>query len=107
MVGRLALQRAHWVEETAPASHTVQNSNPSSGYTVKILFCIKILQNNKKCLVNVYHMTRRHSRKGRTTRKNRRMAGGDGEDGDNYDMNLGLLFGGIVAISLALAIARV
>jgi hypothetical protein len=55
MVGRLALQRAHWVEETAPASHTVQNSNPSSGYTVKILFCIKVLQNNKKCVVNVYY----------------------------------------------------
>lgn len=52
-------------------------------------------------------MTRRYSRKGRTTRKNRRMAGGDGEDGDNYDMNVGLLFGGIVVISLALAIARV
>jgi len=51
-------------------------------------------------------MTRRHSRKGRTTRKNRKMAGGDGID-DNYDMNLGLLFGGIVVISLALAIGRV
>lgn len=53
----------------------------------------------------MYIMTRRHGRKGRTTRKNRKMAGGDGED--NYDMNLGLLFGGIVVISLALAIGRV
>jgi len=52
-------------------------------------------------------MTRRHGRKGRTTKKNRKMSGGDGEDGDNYDMNLGLLFGGIVVISLALAIGRV
>jgi hypothetical protein len=55
----------------------------------------------------MYIMTRKNGRKSRTTRKNRRMAGGDGEDGDNYDMNLGLLFGGIVVISLALAIARV
>ena len=54
----------------------------------------------------MYIMTRRHGRKGRTTRKNRRMAGGDNID-DNYDMNLGLLFGGIVVISLALAIGRV
>ena len=51
-------------------------------------------------------MTRRHGRKGRTTRKNRRMAGGDGDD-DNYDMNLGLIFGGIVVVGLALAIGRV
>lgn len=55
----------------------------------------------------MYIMTRRQNRKGRTTRKNRKMAGGDGEDGDNYDMNLGLLFGGIVVISMALAIGRV
>ena len=54
----------------------------------------------------MYIMTRRHGRKGRTTRKNRKMVGGDGID-DNYDMNLGLLFGGIVVISLALAIGRV
>jgi hypothetical protein len=52
-------------------------------------------------------MTRKIVRKGRRTRKNRKMAGGDGEDGDNYDMNVGLLFGGIVVIGLALAIGRV
>ena len=56
----------------------------------------------------MYIMTRRHGRKGRTTRKNRKMAGGDGDGiDDNYDMNLGLLFGGIVVISLALAIGRI
>jgi len=49
-------------------------------------------------------MTRKIVRKGRRTRKNRKMAG---EDGDNYDMNVGLLFGGIVVIGLALAIGRV
>ena len=54
----------------------------------------------------MYIMTRKNGRKGRTTRKNRKMAGGDGID-DNYDMNLGMLFGGIVVISLALAIGRV
>ena len=57
-------------------------------------------------MANVYHMTRKNGRKGRTTRKNRKMVGGDDID-DNYDMNLGLIFGGIVVISLALAIGRV
>ena len=57
-------------------------------------------------MANVYHMTRKNGRKGRTTRKNRRMAGGDNID-DNYDMNVGLLLGGIVVVGLALAIGRV
>ena len=57
-------------------------------------------------MANVYHMTRKNGRKGRTTRKYRKMVGGDDID-DNYDMNLGLIFGGIVVISLALAIGRV
>ena len=56
----------------------------------------------------MYIMTRRHGRKGRTTRKNRKMAGGDGDGiDDNYDMNVGLLLGGIVVVGLALAIGRV
>jgi hypothetical protein len=56
----------------------------------------------------MYNMTRKNGRKGRTTRKNRKMAGGDGDNiDDNYDMNVGLIFGGIVVISLALAIGRV
>ena len=56
----------------------------------------------------MYIMTRKHGRRGRTTRKQRKMAGGDGEPhDDNYDVNLSLLFGGIVIFSLALALGRV
>jgi hypothetical protein len=57
----------------------------------------------------MYIMTRKNGRKGRTTRKQRKMVGGDDESliDDNYDLNLGVLFGGIVILSLALAIGRV
>ena len=56
----------------------------------------------------MYIMTRKNGRKGRTTRKQRKMMGGDDEPhDDNYDTNLCLLFGGIVVLSLALAIGRV
>lgn len=57
----------------------------------------------------MYIMTRKNGRKGRTTRKQRKMVGGDDESliDDNYDVNLGLLFGGVVIFSLALAFGRV
>ena len=51
-------------------------------------------------------MTRKIVRKGRRTRKQRKMTGGDEID-DNYDVSLGVIFGGIVVLSLALAIGRV
>ncbi len=57
----------------------------------------------------MYIMTRKNGIKGRTTRKQRKMKGGSDESliDDNYDLNLGLLFGGIVIFSLGLAFGRV
>lgn len=57
----------------------------------------------------MYIMTRKNGIKGRTTRKQRKMKGGSDESliDDNYDLNLGLLFGGIVIFSLGLAFGRI